>query len=127
MILGIDLGQRKTGLAISQGKFATPYKTLSHLSLNGAIFKIVEICDDQMITKVIVGYVEGKIKSYFTRFAKELNKHRPNLDVILWDETLTSQQARSSMIELGISSKKRKAHEHQKAACIILQSFLDSL
>ena len=127
MILGIDLGQKTTGMAISEGHFATPYSTIKHQSIKEAVSKISKICDELGVKKLVVGFVEGKIKSYFQKFAKIFEKINPEIEVILWDETMTTRQAQSYMIKLQIPKIKRAKKEHQVAASIILQSYLDSL
>ena len=127
MILGIDLGQKTTGIAISEGNFASPYTTIKHQSIKEAVSKISEICDELGVKKLVVGFVEGKIKSYFQKFAKIFERINPEIEVILWDETMTTRQARSYMIKLQIPKIKRAKKEHQVAASIILQSYLDSL
>ena len=126
MILGIDLGQKTTGLAISEGQLASPYLTIKHKSSKEMLSQIVGICDKLKIQKVVIGFVEGKIKKFFEKFAEDLENKRPKLKVILWDETLTSRQARETMINMGIARKKRRKKEHLMSAAIILQSYLDS-
>ena len=127
MILGIDLGQKTTGIAISEGNFASPYTTIKHQTIKEAVSKISKICDELGVKKLVVGFVEGKIKSYFQKFAKIFERINPEIEVILWDETMTTRQARSYMIKLQIPKIKRAEKEHQVAASIILQSYLDSL
>ena len=127
MILAIDLGQKTTGIAISEGNFASPYTTIKHQSIKEAVSRISEICDELGVKKLVVGFVEGKIKSYFQKFAKIFERINPEIEVILWDETMTTRQARSYMIKLQIPKIKRAKKEHQVAASIILQSYLDSL
>ncbi len=126
MILGIDLGQKTTGLAISQGQLASPYKTIKHKNINQAISSIVQIIELEGIDSVVIGFVEGKIKSFFEDFAKKLQKSKPDLKIILWDETLTSRQALDNMIKLQVPKMARAKKEHQFAASLILQSYLDS-
>jgi len=127
VILGIDLGQKTTGIAISEGNFASPYTTIKHQTIKEAVSKISKICDELGVKKLVVGFVEGKIKSYFQKFAKIFERINPEIEVILWDETMTTRQARSYMIKLQIPKIKRAKKEHQVAASIILQSYLDSL
>lgn len=124
-ILGIDLGAKTTGLAISESSIATPYKTITHKDQQSAASQIVAICNKEGIDKVVLGFVEGKIKKLFTDFAKDLKSKKPNLEVILWDETLTSGQARQTMIKLQVPKIKRRQKEHEYAAALILQSYLD--
>lgn len=125
--MGIDLGQKTTGLAISEGQFASPYKTIKHQSIKKAVEKISKVCDELRVKKLVVGYVEGKIKSYFENFVKNFRRINPEIEVVLFDETMTTRQAQSYMIKLQIPKIKRAKKEHQVAASIILQSYLDSL
>ena len=126
MILGIDLGQRTTGIAISEGQLASPYTTIKHKSLTEAAQKVDKLCKELGASTVVLGEVEGKIKTMFENFAKLLTTHNSELTIIFWDETLTSRQARASMIKLQVPKKKRGVREHEVAAAIILQSYLDS-
>lgn len=124
MILGIDLGQKTTGLAISAGELASPLTTITHKSTQEAVEKITRICQEESIDKIVLGYVEGKIKSYFESFAKKLKAKNPQIEVILQDETLTSRQALQTMINIDMPKLKRQKKEHELAACIILESYL---
>lgn len=126
MILGIDLGQKNTGIAISEGNLASPYKTIKHKSTKEAISAIAKICDDLTVDKIVVGFVEGKTKSSFQNFVKDLKKAKPETEIVLWDETLTTRQARQLQIKLQVPKNKRSKKEHEVAAGIILQSYLDS-
>lgn len=125
MYLGIDLGAKTTGLAISEGQLASPYQTITHQSQKEAVEKVSVVVKDLSIRTVVLGFVEGKIKPLFTNFAKALKAKNPNLDIILWDETLTSGQARQTLIKLHIHQKKRAQKEHEAAAALILQSYLN--
>lgn len=126
MILGIDLGQKTTGLATSESQLATPYATIIHIGQSEAVTKIANICDQLEVDTVVLGFVEGKIKTLFDNFADKLQSIRPKLKILLWDETLTSRQATETMVKLGIAKNKRAAKQHEVAAAIILQSYLDS-
>ncbi len=125
MILGIDLGAKTTGLAISGSGIATPFKTITHQNQKSAVDQVIATCNKEGIDKIVLGFVEGKIKTMFTDFASALQKIRPDIQVILWDETLTSGQARDSMIKLDVPKMKRRQKEHEYAAALILQSYLD--
>lgn len=125
MILGVDLGKKTTGLAISSGELASPLVTITHKSTSDAIDKISTICQEESIEKIVIGYVEGKIKKYFEDFAQKLNQQNSQIEVVLWDETLTSRQATETMIKLDIPKNKRREKEHEVAASLILQSYLD--
>lgn len=127
MYLGIDLGEKTTGLAISDSSLATPLKTISHKDQNEAVTKIAAICKELGADTIVLGFVEGKIKTMFNTFASRIQNLLPNINLVMWDETLTSLQARQTLIKLAVPKLKRAAREHEIAASLILQSYLDSL
>ena len=104
---------------------ATPYKTITHKSQKEAVLKIAELCDELGVNKLVVGYVEGKIKSYFDNFVRNFKKEKPKIEVVMVDETLTTRQATETMIKLQLSKKTRQKKEHEMAASQILQSYLN--
>lgn len=126
MILGIDLGKKTTGVAISHGQLATPLTTIKHQNAKIALEKITQISDSETVDTIVVGFVEGKIKSFFEKFAEDLKKARPNIKIILWDETLSTRQAVDNLIKLGTAKRKRQQKEHEVSAALILQSYLDA-
>lgn len=126
MLLGIDLGEKKTGIAISEGQLASIHSTVTHDSLSEAVSKIISICNLNSIDIIVLGFVEGSNKNYFEKFASILKHKLPNINVVMWDETLSTRQARETMIKLNIPKNKRSEKEHEIAASIILQSYLDS-
>lgn len=126
MYLGIDLGEKTTGLAISESSLATPYQTITHKNQEEAVAKVVDICQRLQVDTVVLGYVEGKIKTIFETFALKLQQQLPHVKLEMWDESLTSGQAQEYMIKLQVPKLKRQEKEHEVAASIILQSFLDS-
>ena len=82
MILGVDLGEKTTGLATSDSLLASPYKTISHKNIEEAQKQVIRIIDQEKIDTVVVGFVEGKIKPMFTNFAKKLQHTLPNIKVV---------------------------------------------
>ena len=127
MYLGIDLGEKTTGLAISEGMIASPYKTIHHKNRSEIVSSIVQIIEQENIDTVVIGYVKGKINKLFSDFAQNLKTKKPDIQIIMQDETLTSLQAGELQIKLQVPKFKRSAKEHEVAASIILQSYLDSL
>ncbi len=127
MILSVDLGQKTTGLAISGGTLVTPHSTISHQSFKEVVSKVAQICDRNEVDTVVVGYVEGKTKKYFEKFALFLKKQLPQINIKMWDETLSTRQARETMIKLNVPKLKRAKKEHEIAASLILQSYLSNL
>ncbi|MBI3342422.1 Holliday junction resolvase RuvX [Candidatus Curtissbacteria bacterium] len=126
MYLGIDLGEKTTGLAVSDSSIATPLQTITHKNHQEALVKIGKIITEEKVDTVVLGFVEGKIKTMFETFATNLQVLIPDLKIIMWDETLTSLQARETLIKLQVPKFKRAAKEHEVAASLILQSYLDN-
>lgn len=121
--LGIDFGLKRVGLAISEGNIASPLKTLAVKNFSDALEKVIEIAQKMEPEKIVVGLPEGKIGQTVKGFIKALK--REGFDILEADETLSSQQAISKMIELNIPRQKRKITD-DIAAAIILQNWLDS-
>lgn len=126
MILGIDLGEKTTGLAISEGQLATAHSTINHKSLTEAVSKVILFCNQNKVDTVVIGFVEGANKSYFEKFRQILKNQVPSLRTVMWDETLSTRQATATMIKLNVPKKMRREKEHEFAASLILQSYLDS-
>lgn len=127
MYLGIDLGEKTTGIAVSDSSIATALQTITHKNRQEALAKIGRIIEKEKVDTVVLGFVEGKIKKLFETFASSLQLLFPNLQIVMWDETLTSLQARETLIKLQVPKFKRAAKEHEVAASLILQSYLDNL
>ena len=126
MYLGIDLGRKKTGLAISEGSIASPYKTITHKSLREVSEKVIKEIDNLSAEIIVLGFVEGKNKGYFEKFGKLIKTKRPNIKVVMEDETLTTGQARQTMVKLQVPQKKKSKKEDAIAASIILQGYLNA-
>lgn len=120
--LGIDWGLKRIGLAISEGQLASPLDCLIVTNLNDAIEKVKKVVDREKIDKVILGKPEGEMGKKVVEVAKRLQQI--GIDVTLADETLSTQKAKSLMIEMGYGRKSRR-DDNATSAAIILQHFLD--
>ena len=69
MILGIDYGLKKIGLALAEGNLAEP---LSVIKTDLSTKKIVNLCQENKVDKIVVGLPEGKIVSQVKKFAEKL-------------------------------------------------------
>ena len=117
-ILGIDFGEAKIGLAISEGDLAEP---LGIIGVRDWESQIRRICQEQKIEKIVVGISEGEMAEKTKKFAVELGK-AINLPVELQDETLTTSEAVAKMREIG----KKIKDEDAISAALILQAYLDT-
>ena len=133
-ILGVDFGERRIGLAIAINNLAEPLSIIEvdppSPRLRGAVQKIVKICQEEQIQEIVLGLPlnsEGQIgpaAKKVKEFGQSLGRET-GLKIIFWDETLTSEEALSKMIEAGRPQKKRRRLD-DVAAALILQEYLDS-
>ena len=123
--LGIDYGKKKVGLSISEGNFASPFKVIQVSSLEDALQKILSVIKKEEIDKVVIGSAEsGEAKNITKKFINALSIPPRRWDIVEVDEILSSHDAATKMIEMGVSKKSRK-EDDAYAASIILQNYLD--
>lgn len=132
--LGIDLGSKTVGLAMSDTTLtiASTYKTIffKDENYNSTINEIKDIIKEYNITKIILGLPKNMNntlgeRAEITLKYKELLEKSTDLPVIMFDERLTSVISNSILIEADISRKKRKKKVDSIAAQIILQDYLN--
>ena len=132
--LGIDLGSKTVGLAMSDTTLtiASTYKTIffKDEDYNSTINEIKDIIKEYNITKIILGLPKNMNntlgeRAEITLQYKELLDQSTDLPVIMFDERLTSVISNSILIEADISRKKRKKKVDSIAAQIILQDYLN--
>lgn len=132
-ILGIDFGERRIGLALSDalGITAQGLPTLDTKKTKDIFTHLENIIKEKNVTKVVVGMpknMNGTIgfKGMEVReFIQALIK-KTKIDVIPWDERLSSVQSLKAMREMGIKQK-HKGVVDRISATLILQSYLDNL
>jgi putative Holliday junction resolvase len=132
-LLGIDHGDKRIGLAISDElqSFAHPYRTLQvDAQLLPEIRKIVE---RERVGGIIVGLPKnmdgslGPSAAKAQSFAGRLKAELGSIKILLWDERLTTVEAQRALHLAGKNAKQSKKMVDQVAAQILLQSYLDSL
>ena len=133
-ILGLDYGQKRIGISVSDPLQITaqPLYALEGLAEKEKIEKIIELIDEYDIQKIVVGYpltLKGR-KSEFTNkvndFINRL-KDRVQIKIVLWDERLSSVQAQRVMHEMNIKPSRDKAKVDVLASVLILMNYLDFL
>lgn len=132
-ILGIDPGERRVGVAVSDpdGILATGISTLDARNWSSLITSILEISNRENVQTVVIGNPltlkgsRGALAPFVDRLAKALTEN--NLHVVLWDERFSSSAARKQLIQQGVKTGHHKDDVNRKAAEWILQSYLDAL
>ena len=132
-ILGIDYGDRRLGLALSDplGIIAKPYTVIDKKKCSDCFSKIQEIIDVKDVNKIVVG-LPLTLKGQYSKqtnivfeFIDQL-KAKINISVISIDERLSSVSAIRSLNEQSVKTGINKEKIDETAAAIILQEFLDS-
>ncbi len=131
-ILGIDLGEKRIGISISDelGIIAQGLPTISSVNVGEDLKNIKNIVDKYDVKKIIVGLPKnmngtlGKQAKKALSFAEKL-REICQLPVELEDERLSTSKAEKLLIHADQSRKKRKKVIDKMSAVIILQSFLD--
>lgn len=133
--LGLDLGSRTLGLAISDalGMFARAYDTLRFKDddYDYAINETINICKKEGINEIVLGnpkHMNGDegIRSQISYDFKKKIEEKSNIKVHLIDERLTTVRVDKAMIMGNMSRQKRHQKKDEMAAVVILQDFLDS-
>jgi len=130
-ILAVDYGTNRIGLASCDmsGLGIRAFKTLLSQGIKRDAHQLVECALELGVDRIIVGLpmkMSGAIGTSAHRATKlvaQLQK-LTNLQVVLWDERLTSKAATAWMAEHGIKPGRRTAIRDQIAACLILEDYL---
>lgn len=131
--LGLDLGTKTIGLAISDktGLIASSLKTLHHdNNPYSCLADLITIINKEEVEALVLGLPKNMNNSLGPRALetikfKEFLEQNLNLPIYLEDERLSTKSAEDLLISANTRRKKRKQVIDQVAATIILQSFLD--
>ena len=133
-ILGLDLGSRTLGIALSDSNesmaLAKETFRFAEDDYDAAVDKTLEYIDNYKIKEVVLGlpkHMNGDIgeRANISIEFKEVIENERDVKVILQDERLTTSMALKTSAFLGNSASKRKAVVDQLAAQNILQDYLD--
>lgn len=136
-ILGLDYGSKTVGVAVSDplGVTAQRLETIwrkQENKLRRTLAQVEELVKEYEIEKIVLGYPKNMNNTVGERAEKalefgEMLKKRTGLEVIMWDERLTTVSADRTLMEAGVRRENRKEYLDGIAAVFILQGYLDSL
>ena len=136
-ILGLDYGSKTVGVAVSDplGLTAQKVETIwrkQENKLRRTLARIEELIAEYEVEKIVLGFPKNMNNTVGERAEKalefgEMLKKRTGLEVIMWDERLTTVEADRTLIEAGVRRENRKQYLDGIAAVVILQGYLDSL
>jgi putative Holliday junction resolvase len=132
-VLGLDVGSRRIGLAVSDplGITAQGLETLQRKNKRHDLSHLERVIRDYQVKEIVVGLplrmsgAEGTQSEKMRTFAEDLQK-RFRLPVHLWDERLTSAEANRLLRETELSIEKRGKAVDRMAAVLILQAWMES-
>ena len=136
-IMGLDYGSRTVGVAVSDplGITAQAVETICRKDenkLRKTCARIEELVAEYEAEKIVLGLPKHMNNDIGDRAEKsmqfgEMIGRRTGLEVVMWDERLTTVEAERTLMESGVRRENRKQYVDQIAAVFILQGYLDSL
>ena len=133
-IMGIDYGDARTGVAISDllCSIVGSAQVVPSRNTDKALADIVRLARENQVGEIAVGLprnmdgTEGPRAELCRAFADRL-REETGLTVVMWDERLTTVEAERTLMEAGVRRENRKQYLDELAAVFILQGYLDSL
>lgn len=134
-ILGLDVGDRTVGVAASDLLLMTAQGvgTIRRDTIDADMARLDALMREHDAVRLVVGLprnmngTEGERCDIVRRFAGEIQKKRPDAEIVFWDERLSTVAAEKSLIAADVSRRRRKKVIDKMAAVFILQGYLDSL
>ena len=131
--LGLDVGQRRTGLAVSDsgGLLATPYTTIIAKTPQKDIAAILTIAREEEIGLIVVGLplsLDGTVgpQAQLTLDFCDALRAASHVPVETWDERYSTVEAEAHLREAGVAPSRNRARLDAAAAAVLLQSYLDA-
>ena len=136
-LMGLDYGSKTVGVAVSDplGLTAQGVETVwrkQENKLRQTMARIEELISEYQVERIVLGYPKNMNNTIGERAQKSLKfkemlERRTGLEVIMWDERLTTVEANRTLMEASVRRENRKQYLDQLAAVFILQGYLDSL
>jgi putative Holliday junction resolvase len=133
-VLGLDIGDKTIGVAISDplGFTAQGITTIRRKNQSIDISELLNICNEYSVDTIVAGLPKNMNGTIGPQSEKvlalcEIIKEKIDIPLKMWDERLTTVAANRAMLEANLSRAKRKKLVDKVAATYILQGYLDSL
>lgn len=133
-ILAIDYGKRRTGLAVTDVLRITANPLLT-VETKELLPWLKDYVSREQVDRIVIGYPrqmngeDSETVPAIRACEEQIRRQLPEIQVVEWDERFTSVLAHQAMIAGGMKKKDRqdKAQVDRLAACIILESYLESI
>ena len=136
-IMGLDFGSKTVGVAVSDALLITAQgieivRREQENKLRRTLARIEELIKEYEVEKIVLGLPKNMDGSSGERVEKTMEfkamlERRTELEVIMWDERLTTVAADRLMMEANVRRENRKKYVDSIAATFILQGYLDKL
>ena len=136
-IMGLDYGSKTVGVAMSDplGITAQAVETIwrkDENKLRKTCARIEDLISEYEVERIVLGLPKHMNNDLGERAQKalafgEMVKRRTGLEVVMWDERLTTVEAERTLIENNVRRENRTQYIDQIAAVFILQGYLDSI
>ena len=136
-IMGLDYGSKTVGVAMSDplGITAQAVETIwrkDENKLRKTCARIEELSSEYEVERIVLGLPKHMNNDLGERAQKalafgEMVKRRTGLEVVMWDERLTTVEAERTLIENNVRRENRKQYIDKIAAVFILQGYLESI
>ena len=132
-ILGIDYGEKRVGLAITDPMAITArgFETLINKDRKQLLTALVDIINSNEIKKIVIGIPHsldgsvGPMAERVKKFGEELST-KTDVEIDEWPEEFSSEDAKTELRKLGVDFRKDKGKVDRMAAALILRSYLNS-
>jgi putative Holliday junction resolvase len=135
-IMGLDYGSKTVGVAVSDPLLLTAQgveiiRRDKENHMRRTLARIEELIEEYEVGRIVLGYPLNMDDSEGDRAVKSKEladtlMRRTGLDVVLWDERLTTVEAHDIMNEAGLKASEHDRYVDQIAAALILQDYLDN-
>ena len=131
-ILGLDVGDKRIGVAFADGLLAIPLTVVDRTGEEADMAKLLVLAREHGVERIVVGLplsMNGNIGRQAEKvlaFSRALSEH-VDIPVDTWDERLSTVSAERLLLDSGMKREKRKGKRDAMAAAIILQAYLDGI
>lgn len=130
--LAVDYGKRRAGLAITDdnGEIAMPYKVIKYKDSSSFIKELTNEIKSMKLGEIIFGLplnmdgTESEMSKEVKRLVKEVEKEI-DIKIVLYDERLTTFEAKQMLTEQGVSAKRQKEIIDMFSAYCLLKAYLN--
>jgi len=132
-VLAVDPGEKRLGIALSDptATIVNPLTVIEHIARAIDAATIAQIAQDHRVHLIVIGQAldtdnQPTLQSRRAARLASAIRHQTDTPVVLWDESGSTQAARSARMAMRTSRRRRQGHLDDLAATVILQTYLDA-